>query len=175
MFKRIRRIFIGRRITLDPKAVGKVNFRQILLFALAAFFSLRIVLFDRQGELSVRLTIAVFVSLILTIIAIVPFRGTTFERAILEMLGEVFGPKEYLHQTAQQIEDKTPRTKPASKKTPAAPKELKPRTPNYAGSGALTLERPNFGLLLLIFMGLVTLASALAYASRSGMLIFWTG
>ena len=172
MFKRIRRIFIGRRITLDPKAVGKVNFRQILLFALAAFFSLRIVLFERQGELSVRLTIAVFVSLILTIIAIVPFRGTTFERAILEMLGEVFGPKEYLHQTAEQIEDRRPREKPTGK---AAPKEPKPKTPKHAGSGALTLERPNFGLLLLIFMGLVTLASALAYTARSGVLPFWFG
>lgn len=172
MFNRIRRVFIGRRVTLDPKAVGKVNFRQVFLFAIAAIIAIRIVLFDRQGELSVRLTVAVFIALILVTIAIVPFRGTTFERAIFEMVSELFGPKEYLHQTAEQIEDKQPKVKPVRK---PKVKQTKTREANLDTAGALTLDRPNFGLLLLLFMGLMTVASVLTYAARSGSLSMFVG
>ncbi|NJM39243.1 MAG: hypothetical protein HC853_00015 [Anaerolineae bacterium] len=147
--------------------MGKVNLRQVLLFAIAAFLAIRIVLFERQGDLTVRLTLAVFLSLILVIIAIVPFRGTTFERFIIEMLGEIFGPKEYLHQTAEEVDEPRTNDKPA---TPAKPKKTKAKTPNYAGTGALTLERPNFGLLLALFMALITVSSALTYAARSSAL-----
>ena len=148
-----------------PKAVGKINFRQGLLFIVAAFICLNLIFFAETIWFPIRLTLAVFIGVGLITIAIVPFRGTTFERAIFEMLGEMIGHKQYLHQTAEPIEPDPP--KPAGKKPET--NDDAGRRQDYVSGGAIALDYPNFGTLLFVFMCLISLASFMLYASRGSL------
>jgi hypothetical protein len=163
--RNIKRVFLGKPITLEPKAVGKINFRQGLIFIVAAIICLNLIFFVETIWFPIRLTLAIFIGVGLITIAIVPFRGTTFERAIFEMVGEMIGNKQYLHQTAEPIEPDLP--KPTREK-PKTEDETK-RRHGYVSGGGLALDYPNFGTLLFVFMCLVSLASFMLYASRGSV------
>ena len=162
--RNIKRVFLGKPISLEPKAVGKINFRQGLIFIAAAFICVNLIFFAEALWFPIRMVLAVFIGVGLITIAIVPFRGTTFERAILEMLGEMIGHKQYLHQTAEPIEPDL--SKPAGKKPEA---DETGRRRGYVSGGAIALDYPNFGTLLFVFMCLISIASFMLYASRGSL------
>ncbi len=159
-------IKIGPQITLTRKAIGKVDLRQGLLLLLAVAQAVWLLFYVNAIPFVVRLVIGMFGAIVLITIATQPFHGTTFERAILEMLGERFGHKRYLHQTAKGARDAQPESNSEPEMSTATNTAAKPARVRYAGAGALVWASPNFGVLMFAFMCLVTLASCLAYATR---------
>jgi len=168
MNKRFKRLFVGKPITLSSKVVGKIDLRGALILLVTGLIAIHLVFFADYLPFVLRATLALMLIVVAVTIGFVPFRGTTFERALLERLPERMGDKQFLHQTAEQM-----RRKPVKQiETPQPGQKPKAdddgRAQGYDGSGVLALDSPLFGVLVFVFMCLLTLAGILIYAGHTG-------
>ena len=159
-----RPIFLGKPISLSFKAIGSLDLRQVILVLAAVLQAVMLVFYVEWLPFALRLTLALFVGLGLLIIATVPIRGTTFERALAEMLVERFGPKQYLHQTAE--EQTRPQEGDATDADTTAADAADKRAHQRYRHVDTVWAAPNFGVLLATFCTLLFVASLLAYATR---------
>ena len=169
MNKRFKRHFVGKPISLSTKIVGKIDLRVGLILLITGLVVIHLVFFADYLPFVLRATIALMLIVVAVTLALVPFRGTTFERSLLERLPEKMGAKQFLHQTAEQMKRKPVKQLEAPK---AQPKQSKPdddgRGRDFDGSGVLVLDSPLFGVLVFVFITLLTIAGLLIYSGKAG-------
>ena len=97
-----RRITFGNRITLNYKPVRGLGVREVLLLGAATAQAVYFIFIADQISFALRLSGALFLTLILLAIALVPVRGHRVEHFAFIVLRGIVRPRRYLHQTAER-------------------------------------------------------------------------
>ena len=163
-------ILFGSKITLNYKPLRGLGVREIFLLGLAAGQAIYLVFLAESISFPLRLTLALFIAILLLAIATIPVRGYKVEYFLFAvLLRGLVRPRRYLHQTAMRNArhvdgaglDETDTPQDADRGKDMA----KGRVPARVGWGEWAA--PNVVLVMTIFIVLLLAGSMIAYVSRA--------
>ena len=162
-------IQFGSRITLNYKPLRGLGVREIVLLGLAAGQAIYLIFLAESISFPIRLTLAMFLAVLLLAIATVPVRGYKVEYFLFNvLLRGLFRPRRYLHQTA--IRDR-PRMVGTSATQEAAPEKVNEdisRVPATTKVGWGEWAGPNLAIAMTLFIIILLTGSVIAYVSKAG-------
>lgn len=148
-----------------------IGLREVILIGAAALFAVYIIFMATSLALELRLTLALIVSVALLAVAKVPIQGYRMEKMFVIWLRGQMRPKRAVHQTGRRsmptfdgeadVRDGQNATKPQVAARPAT---------TVARTGGLVWAEPDWGVVMALFVGLLIVGSALAYAAGAGVL-----
>ncbi|MCL5998666.1 MAG: hypothetical protein M1546_21800 [Chloroflexi bacterium] len=156
---------------MNYKPLRGLGVRELLLLGFAAGQAIYLVFIAESISFPVRLTLALFLAIILLAIATIPVRGYKVEYFLFAvLLRGLVRPRRYLHQTAmrdaRQVDgtslDETDEPQDADRGKDTA----KVRVPARVGWGEWAA--PNVALVMAIFVVILLAGSVIAYVSRAG-------
>lgn len=164
-------ILFGSRITLNYKPLRGLGMREVLLLGLAAGQAVYLVFMAESMSFPVRLTLALFLAIILLAIATIPVRGYKVEYFLFAvLLRGLLRPRRYLHQTAMRD------TRQVGDASPGEIDELgEANSDRVVKKWRVTVRAewgewaaPNVALVMAIFVVILLAGSVIAYVSRVG-------
>lgn len=167
----VRNIIFAAKQRLGYHVMRGIGLREAILIGAAALFAVYIVFMAASLALELRLTLALIVSVVLLTVAKVPIQGYRMEEMFVIWLRGQVRAKRAVHQTGR-------RSMPAFEgeadvrdgRSAAMPQTATRPTTTPAHAGSLVWAEPDWGAVLGLFIGLLVVASALAYASGAAEL-----
>lgn len=164
-------ILFGSKITLNYKPLRGLGVRELLLLGLAAGQAVYLVFLAESISFPVRLTIALFLAILLLAIATIPVRGYKVEYFLFAVwLRGLLRPRRYLHQTAVRPPrpladtnlDEVNEQEEGDRDWDATQRHAVGRT------GWGEWAAPNITLVMALFVILLLAGGVIAYVSRAG-------
>jgi cell division protein FtsW (lipid II flippase) len=167
----VRNIVFAAKQRLGYHVMRGIGLREAILIGAAALFAVYIIFMATSLALELRLTLALVVSVALLTVAKVPIQGYRMEEMFLIWLRGQIRPKRAVHQTGRRtmpvfegdadVRDGQDVTTPQVAVRPAT---------TVAHAGGLVWAEPDWGTVMALFVGLLIVGSALAYAAGTGVL-----
>jgi hypothetical protein len=167
-----RLILFGSKITLHYKPLRGMGVREIVLLTLAAGQAVYLVFLAESMSFPLRLTLALFLAILLLAAATIPVRGYKVEQFLIGvLLRGLIRPRRYLHQTATRNEPSLADVgDEADEAGKAAPQAVVAPVARELDWGAWA--GPNLALVMTMFVLILLIGGLMAYASKGGRLPF---
>lgn len=168
----MRNIVFAAKQRLGYHVLRGIGLREAILIGAAALFAVYVIFMATSLALEIRLTLALVVSVALLTVAKVPIQGYPMEEMFVIWLRGQVRSKRAVHQTGR-------RTMPAfegeadvrdGRDVPAPQVAVRPASVAAVHASGLAWAEPDWGVVLALFVGLLVVGSALAYAAGTGML-----
>lgn len=167
----VRNIIFAAKQRLGYHVMRGIGLREAILIGAAALFAVYIVFMAASLALELRLTLALIVSVVLLTVAKVPIQGYRMEEMFVIWLRGQVRAKRAVHQTGRRsmpafegdadVRDGRDAARTQTAARPAA---------TVAHAGGLVWAEPDWSVVMALFVGLLIVGSALAYASGAGVL-----
>ena len=168
-----RLIQFGARITLNYKPLRGLGVREIALLGLAAGQAIYLVFLAESISFPIRLTLAVFLAVLLLAIATVPVRGYKVEHFLFGvLLRGLLRPRRYLHQTATRNSPRVDGSNISSEAAAEEVDEVETKVPVAAKASWGEWTGPNLAIAMTLFVLILLTGSLIAYVSRAGVAPF---